>query len=346
MARHGITYADVAKVAAEITDEGKSVTVDSVRAALGSTGSKSTIAPMVKRWKVEHEAKGRAAATGLPAHLLEAVTALNERMQADADVRIQALTEVHEKALAELTDRLGEVDARGVLLIQERDSLAGQLAVQRTRHEGLLQQHHALQFDATKAHSDIEGLKHRLADRGTEIDGLQAQIARGREQFEHYQQSVAAQRAEERQQSAQQVARLEQDLAETRRHLAAAQTHATQIETRLELSTQRVQQQDAELATLRSARHDLAYECQTLSYQVSTLGERNTAIETQLQHATASQAASQADLAVAQHARAAVVDRLRDLEKRFAEMDGENRSLLQRNALLQGRLDAPSMPSG
>ncbi|MDO8774232.1 MAG: DNA-binding protein, partial [Burkholderiaceae bacterium] len=50
MARAGILYSDVAKAASQLADSGKSPTVDTVRDAMGNTGSKSTIAPMLKRW--------------------------------------------------------------------------------------------------------------------------------------------------------------------------------------------------------------------------------------------------------------------------------------------------------
>lgn len=42
MARAGILYSHVVKATAKLVDEGKNLTVDSVREALGGTGSKST----------------------------------------------------------------------------------------------------------------------------------------------------------------------------------------------------------------------------------------------------------------------------------------------------------------
>jgi chromosome segregation ATPase len=340
MARHGITYANVAKVAAEMADEGKSVTVDSVREALGSTGSKSTIAPLVKRWKAEHEDHGVAVASGLPAHLLEAVTALNQRMQADADLRIHALTETHEKAVSEMADRLSQSDGRTTALTQERDKLVGQLAEMHARNEKLTQQDQERQIKAVKADADIDGLNRRLADRGSEIEALQEQLAMARQQFEHYQQSVAEQRADERKQNAQQVARVEQELADTRRSLAAAQTHATQVETRLEQSTKLQQQQHVELTALRKVHQDLLGEHKGLMHQISTLTERKTVLESQFESAVTAQVAMQTELAVTKHAHADLTGRLTTFEKRAAETDAENRRLLQANALLQGQLEA------
>jgi len=73
MARPGILYSDVAKAAAKLVEGGMNPTVDSVREALGGTGSKSTIAPLLKRWKAEHQGEIAQAEAGLPPSLLAAV---------------------------------------------------------------------------------------------------------------------------------------------------------------------------------------------------------------------------------------------------------------------------------
>ena len=68
MARAGILYSHVAKAAAQLTAAGKNATVDTVREALGGTGSKSTIAPMLKQWKAQHEGEVAAAQRGEDRH--------------------------------------------------------------------------------------------------------------------------------------------------------------------------------------------------------------------------------------------------------------------------------------
>lgn len=59
-------------------------TVDTVRAALGDTGSKSTNGPYLNRWKAEQEGEKATAIAGLPVELLEAVKSVHELVQADA----------------------------------------------------------------------------------------------------------------------------------------------------------------------------------------------------------------------------------------------------------------------
>jgi hypothetical protein len=53
MARHGITYNDVAKAAMLLMKLDKNVTTDGIREVLG-TGSKTTITKHLKEWKIVH----------------------------------------------------------------------------------------------------------------------------------------------------------------------------------------------------------------------------------------------------------------------------------------------------
>lgn len=83
MGRAGILFSHVAKAAAKLVEEGKNPTVDNVREALGGTGSKSTIAPMLKCWKAEHIDDMVEAELGVPAELLHAIKGVYDKLQAD-----------------------------------------------------------------------------------------------------------------------------------------------------------------------------------------------------------------------------------------------------------------------
>ena len=88
MARAGITYQDVANAAQRVRQRGDEPTVDRVRSELG-TGSRSTLGPMLKRWKTGSEAAAHL--NGLPADLVAAVKALHERAQYAADERLSLI---------------------------------------------------------------------------------------------------------------------------------------------------------------------------------------------------------------------------------------------------------------
>ena len=60
MARSSVLYVHVANAAARLVADGHNPTIDGIRAALGGTGSKSTIAPLLKRRKAVHPKIGRA----------------------------------------------------------------------------------------------------------------------------------------------------------------------------------------------------------------------------------------------------------------------------------------------
>ena len=116
MARAGVTYHDVAKAAEAIKNRRQEPTVDRVREQLG-TGSKSTIAPLLKRWRSDN---GEAAdISGLPNDLVEVVKSLHERVQQMADHRIaqarqefEALNEELRKELANANNTIAQLTAR------------------------------------------------------------------------------------------------------------------------------------------------------------------------------------------------------------------------------------------
>lgn len=87
MARIGVTYFDISKAAELILERGETPTVDKVREQLG-TGSKSTIAPLLKRWRVDSGVITETQ-SGLPNDILEAVKSLFDRINASADKRIE-----------------------------------------------------------------------------------------------------------------------------------------------------------------------------------------------------------------------------------------------------------------
>src|SRR5690606_16674158 len=106
MARAGILYSHVAHAASRLTEAGTNPTVDNVRAALGSTGSKSTIAPLLKRWKAEHQQAVAQAEVGLPASLLDAMKCVYQDLQAELGRELEQARTAHESALRAATEQM------------------------------------------------------------------------------------------------------------------------------------------------------------------------------------------------------------------------------------------------
>jgi hypothetical protein len=246
MARAGILYSHVAKAAAQLAAAGTNPTVDTVRAALGDTGSKSTIGPLLKRWKAEHEGEAAAAGAGLPTQLLEAVKNVHERVQADAQRQIELARAEHHEALEAVREHLRECQAHDGMLAQSVASLSAELAQKTEALAGLQGAHQLDQLTLATLRSDNAGMEQRLADRAAEVNALGEQLAQARVQFEHFQEAVAAQRLEDRRAFDRHAGRLEQDLAGAQQRVLAQQTT--------------IAQQGTQMAQLRTGHETLASE--------------------------------------------------------------------------------------
>ena len=87
MGRMGVSYEEVAKVASQLQGKGQNVTIDNIRAVLG-TGSKSTLARHVKEWKNQEGIRNSNDAS-LPGDLLALIKGLWERLQQSAEDQIE-----------------------------------------------------------------------------------------------------------------------------------------------------------------------------------------------------------------------------------------------------------------
>lgn len=219
MARAGILYSHVAKAAATLAAAGKNPTVDTVRATLGGTGSKSTIAPMLKQWKAEHEGVMVAAGAGLPTDLLEAVKSVYDRLQEAARLEVAQLRAEYQQAAEDAArDRDALLTAKNRLCV-ERDALAAELADVKTALalEQAGRQDQAVTIAALSA--EKAGHEQRLADRTAEIKALADQLTQTRRQFDHFQDAAASQRQEEKQAYEARISRAEQETVTLRVHL-------------------------------------------------------------------------------------------------------------------------------
>lgn len=272
MARAGILYSYVAQAAAKLVEDGKNPTVDNVRAALGGTGSKSTIAPFLKRWKAEHQEAVAETGLGIPATLLQAVKGVYEQLQADVNQKLAQAQQAHQAALQTASDTTQQLRTEHQTLSDTHATLAATLERAQAALAHLQADHHAVNVTMAGLQSENTGLRQRLGDRAVEVSALNQQLTQARVQFEHYQEAMATQRAEERQAAEQRCARLEQELASTQHRLVAQQstlgqqeaqlTHLANEKNRLR-DTARIAQE--ELAQLRPARDQLAYQARELS---------------------------------------------------------------------------------
>ncbi|MEC5161341.1 MULTISPECIES: DNA-binding protein [unclassified Janthinobacterium] len=338
MARIGILYSHVMKAAEKVAAEGKNPTVDSVREALGGTGSKSTIAPLLKRWKVEHQESVVAAETGVPAELLLAVKGLYQKLQADVGLQLAQASEAQRIALQGAAERLEQSQADNRNLSQTKLALAADLAQTKDELSQLRAEHHSGAITLAGLESDNAGLRARLADRAAEVAALNQQLAQARTQFEHYQHATAAQRTEERQAADQRVARLEQDLAGARQHGQIQQAALIQRETQLaqsQLEQDRWREAadalQGDLAAMRPERDQLAYQFKEASAAGAALAGKLATTQTALTEARIA-------LAGRQHQAELLGERLRQAENKENSQEAARLTLIEEKAGLQAQL--------
>jgi chromosome segregation ATPase len=334
MARAGILYSHVASAATQLTAQGINPTVDNVREALGNTGSKSTIAPLLKRWKTEQEESVPTTQTGLPADLVAAVRNLHEHIQHQADQKVDA-------AMAELQQHRTDIDTQletardaANTFKNERNALDNALTQERKAHEKLGAAHHDLQVTQARLEAEASGLTQRLQERRIENDNLQQQLHQARAQFEHYQEAVAAQRDEERRQFEQAKAMLETEIGEVRRQLTTKDLLLSQQQQQIA----HLQQVDAELRASRSDYQRLQEELLKTTQTLSTQTALATDLSNRFDVAAASLSEVQNELAILENERPQLQSRNLALEGRLSTLEESCQTLRIEKATLEGQL--------
>lgn len=195
MGRIGISYLEVANTASALQGKNINPTVDAVREVLG-TGSRSTIGPYLKQWRDKQEVSGNT--LGLPPELSSLVKGLYERLQAEADHRI-------EEEIQRCEAQISAVQQSIVLVQTEKDALINETHVLCKKLEEALQSVQALgstladeQKQGTELKVKVREQEQRLNDRDTHIQFLENQLRNVQNNLEHYRESMKAQREEEK----------------------------------------------------------------------------------------------------------------------------------------------------
>ncbi|MFJ7566208.1 DNA-binding protein [Herminiimonas sp. NPDC097707] len=340
MARAGILYSQVASVAAQLADRGINATVDNVREALGNTGSKSTIAPLLKRWKSEREERVSIVQTGLPADLVTAVKNLHEHLQHEAAQKVDAALTELTSAKANFNEQVEAARNEVMIFKTERDTLGMALTQERNAHEKLGAAYHGLQVIEAKLQAEATGLALRLQDHRNEIDNLQQQLRQTRVQFEHYQESIAVQRMEERRQFEHAKVTLEAEIMKMRRQLASKDMVLTQQNQQIAL----LKQTDEELQSSKSEYRHLEEEFLKVTQTLSTQTALATELSTRFEVASDALSDAQNKLAVLDYERTQLQVRNIDLEAKCTTLEDACQILRIEQATLKGQLHQITVP--
>jgi DNA repair exonuclease SbcCD ATPase subunit len=228
MARGGIEKIEVKKARNGLAAQGIRPSIDAVRAALGHTGSKTTIHRYLKELEAD-DAAGVGASEPISETLQHLIAQIAARLKEEADARIAeaqaAWDQARKQAEAALATQVAESRALSERLQQaetafgaERDAHASaaqalqaareQLAAAAAREGGLL-----AQIQGAEAHRQSLEEKHRQA----------------REALEHFRQAVKEQREQELRRHEHQVQGLQVELRQAGEHLAGKQEEILQL---------------------------------------------------------------------------------------------------------------------
>lgn len=354
MARPGILYTHVAAAAEALLAQGRNPTVDTVREALGGTGSKSTIAPMLKRWKeAHHGALPRGADVGLPPALLQAMKNVYDNLQAEVRQQLEEVTLSHAASLLAAEQENHRLREEGAALSAEFAALTtsmGQAEQAMALVQAEIQSQH-VQLAALQ--SENAGLHVRLADRASEIGALNQQLTQSRAQFDHYQEAIALQRAQERQAGEERVARLDHELITLRRQWALEQASGAQQAVQLtQIAQDKARLSDALQATQRELIQSRA-EREQLACQVGELTQLRDALQSGHEALQRHVADTRTALAVSARELVLLRERLERTENTMEGLAQEKLRLLQEHSALQADMrqqralqeaDAASMP--
>lgn len=348
MGRIGILYSDVLQAAVKLTAEGKNPTVDNVREELGSTGSKSTLAPLLKRWKAEQQENGGNVDIGIPPKLIDAMKTVYENLQRDVEQRAERLQEAHRKELDTMADTLRQQNEENVAAAETNAQLSEGAARAQQVFEQLRAEQRALNLTLATTQAENNGLQNRLTDRAAEIVAINLQLTYARAQFEHFQEATTLQRAEERAGFEQRLMRAEQELASSRQQCNGQQSALAQQEVRLAqlpLLREEIQQlkeagrADRQQAELVSTSHSqLQYRAQELSknhaeQKQTLIATQRTLDETRIR------------CAVEEKEKSTLAERLTNAEGKLERLRDEKNNLLLERASLLAKGQSSELPA-
>jgi chromosome segregation ATPase len=342
VARAGITYVDVVKAAETIQASGQEPTVDRVREQL-KTGSKSTIAPLLKRWRSEESVIQ--SDYGLPSDLLEVVKSLYERLQQMANVRIEEAQQEFRAA----KDQLLKDQAESQNKISQLTSLQQDL-VQQNQH--LTQEKLFLSKSLEEARINLARVESQRNSSVTRIEELTAVVGELKQEnrdirnhFEHYQQRTAEDRHQEREQFRTSQRQLQDQVDFQARQLDHAE--ALNFELKRDLKQQQTKFDDVllEKQALKTELIEKIAEIHRLGLEVSAAVSTNQDLNKTV-IALRAEIEKQSDRAVTSDRRVTLLAHQVEIAEKslvasadqIAKLTDENKILIQEKGMLDGQI--------
>jgi len=341
MARAGVTYHDVAKAAEAIKTKGQEPTVDRVREHLG-TGSKSTIGPLLKRWRSDN---GEAADIGgLPNDLIEVVKSLHERVQQMADHRIKEARQEFEALNKELRQELTDTQNTIAQLTARQQDLENQIERQNKEQGESEKSLEDARIGLAKAESQRDEAIARTTELKESVAELKQENKDIRDHFEHYQQRTAEDRQQEREQFRMVTQGLKDQIQDLQHRLTQAESNASELfdtNAQLQSNADKLEQTNATLnrdlnekvEDIQNLRRDLE-DALTKSQEYQ---DKNEQLAEKMAVLIAQKANVDTELAVLSQALEAAKNELKACQDKIVFLIDENKVILQEKAVIQGQ---------
>lgn len=250
MARIGVGWDEVAGAAEELKNEGLEPTVDRVRERLG-TGSKSTIAPLLKRWRTEQGDKP----TALPDEVLQAVAGIHQRLQALADQRVDAMEASFSEQREQWQSAIDDMQQQIRQLEEIREQLESRVTTDEYEKIALRKQLEEVRLKSGQLDVQLQERERRCAEQSITIDEQRQELRDVRAHFEHYQQQAAAERLRERQEHQQITLQMQEQLRQQGMELESARQDRSALLIQAGQQEREREQLRSQIVTLEQQRH-------------------------------------------------------------------------------------------
>jgi chromosome segregation ATPase len=238
MSRPGVTYQDVVTAAAELKGQGKNITIENIRAHLG-TGSIGTINKYLRQWRdVEASTSRLASKENLPEALVSLMKGLWEGVMNQSTEQFAPIEVNYNQEISELKQELEKYKNNN----QRWQKLFNQWQQEKTQFVNeVLTLNQALEFshkENNALHAKQDVLLQQLQEKQERIDELHRLHKQTQANLEHYRESAREQRLLDQQQFEQQKQQLQIELKNTMEQLTLHQHRISEVQQQYQFAQQ------------------------------------------------------------------------------------------------------------
>lgn len=228
MARAGISKFQVKKERDALVAQGQHPSIDAVRAALGNTGSRSTIHRYLRELE-EEEGTRLGDHPLLSATLKEMVERLSVQLQTEAQEPLEQQEQRHAQLMAGLETRLEDAQRQLAACKTELERTQATLAAEQQARAELSDAHHQAQIRGQRQEQEIVGLKEQLASAELYRQSLEEKHTHAREALNHYRQSMQELRDQDQRRHEQQLQQIQAEQRLLQQSLVIKQSEITEL---------------------------------------------------------------------------------------------------------------------